>query len=151
VSRRGARGGAVIATLALLVAAGCGSDSLSAQQLHSAAQEACLVATRGLDRIPTPRLPAGGAAFLRRGITVLKPELAALQLLHPGGGLAESYARARNLTHRELGALESTLNGLKAGNDPVVAIKTLQQELLPLERRAAAAWAAAGVPACADN
>jgi hypothetical protein len=136
-------------TLALLVA-GCGTSSLSAQQLHSGVMRTCLRATRSLNRIPTPQLPSGGAAFLRRGIGVLKPELAALDRLHPGGGLASSYARARNATHAELAALESTLKGLKAGNDPVVAIKTLQQQLLPLEQRAAAAWAAVGVAACAD-
>lgn len=150
MTRRGA--GATVAKLAVaLLVAGCGSSSLSAQQLQSGAKRACLVATRSLNRIPTPQLPAGGAPFLRHGISVLKPELAALDRLHPGGSLDTSYVRARDVTHEELAALESTLKGLKAGDDPVVAIKTLQHHLLPLERRAAAAWAAVGVPACADD
>jgi len=142
----------VAATLVLaLIVAGCGTTSLSAQQLHSGAKRACLAATRTLNRIPTPQLPSGGATFLRRGIGALKPELAALDRLHPGGGLAGNYVRARNATRQELAALQSTLKGLKAGNDPVVAIKRLQQQLLPLEQRAAASWAAVGVPVCADG
>jgi len=145
------RPGAVAALVTAVLAAGCGTSSLSAQQLHTGAQRACLAATRTLNRIPTPQLPSGGAAFLRRGISVLKPELAVLDRLHPGGGLAGSYALARNATRQELAALESTLKGLKAGNDPVVAIKTLQQQLIPLEQRATASWAAVGVPACADD
>jgi hypothetical protein len=147
-----------VATLALALAlalallmAGCGSSSLSARQLQSGAKRTCLVATRTLNLIPTPQLPAGGAAFLRRGISVLKPELAALDRLHPGGSLADSYARALNANHRELGALDSTLKRLTAGADPVAAIKRLQRQLIPLEQRAAVSWAAVGVAACADD
>jgi hypothetical protein len=144
--------GAVAATLVLaLLVTGCGATSLSAQQLHSGAKRACLAATRTLNRIPTPQLPSGGGAFLKRGIRVLKPELATLDRLHPDGELAGAYARARTATRQELAALESTVKGLKAGNDPVVAIKTLQQQLIPLEQRAAASWASVGVAACADD
>jgi hypothetical protein len=148
-----ARGpGAVAATLVVaLLLAGCGTSSLSAQQLHNGAGRACLAATRALNRIPTPQLPSGGAAFLRRGVSVLKSELAALDRLHPGGGLAGAYARARNASRHELAALQSSLKGLEAGNDSVVAIKTLQQQLVGLEQRAAASWAAVGVPACAGD
>jgi hypothetical protein len=144
--------GAVAATLVVaLLVAGCGTGSLSEQQLNSSAKRACLAATRTLNRIPTPALPSGGAAFLRRGISALKPELAALDRLHPGGGLAGTYARARKASRQELAALQSTLKGLEAGNDPVVAIKTLQQQLIPLEQRAATSWASVGVAACADD
>lgn len=137
------------ALVVMLVVAGCGSSSLSAAQLHSGANRACAAARRALAAVRTPRSPAGGAAFLSRGIRVLEPELTALERLHPGGDQASSYARARDATRQELSALQSTLKGVKAGNDPVVAIKTLQQQLLPLERRAATAWAATGVLACA--
>ena len=68
-----------------------------------------------------------------------------------GGALQKTYARALAATKQELGALESAVKGLKAGNDPVVAIKTLEQQLLPLEQRAASAWTAVGVPACSTT
>ena len=61
------------------------------------------------------------------------------------------YRNALNATEQELKALQSTLNGLKAGNDPIVAIKTLQTQLAPLEKQASAAWRALGVPACAGT
>lgn len=148
------RAPALVTALALvvtLVVAGCGSTSLSAQQLHTGARRVCLVAVPRLNRIPEPQMPTAGTVFLKRGIAVFKPEVAALERLRPGGDLAKSYTRALDATRAELAALQSTVNGLKAGNDPVVAIKTLQQQLRVLEQRTASAWAAVGVPACAGT
>jgi hypothetical protein len=141
---------AVIAAVAIAVA-GCGSGSLSAAQLRSRATRACTVAAQKLNRIAAPQAPAGAEAFLRRGVSALEPELTALDRLAPASQLAPAYQRARTATHREVDALRSTIRGLKAGNDPTVAIKTLQQDLLPLERRARAAWHAVGVPACSGS
>ena len=90
------------------------------------------------------RLPAAA------GVAALRPELTALAALHPDGTLGEQFSRARTATEQELAALESSLKGLKAGNDAVVAIKTLQAQLVPLERRATAAWLALKIPACVD-
>jgi hypothetical protein len=144
---------AVAPALALaLAAAGCGgSHSMSAQQLRSRAAQACTVATQRLDRIPAPTLPSQGAAFLRRGAAALRPELAALHALHPEGDLGERFGQARTATEQELTALESSLQGLKAGNDPVVTIKTLQAQLVPLQKRASAAWLALKIAACVDT
>ena len=146
--------GRACAALAVIVAvavSGCGSDSLSAAQLRTAALRACTTAARRLSQIPAPRTPSAAEAFLRRGVSALEPELTALDRLSPGPDLAAHYERARATTHREVDALRSTISGLKAGNDPAVAIKSLQQQLRPLERRAHVAWHAVGVPACADS
>jgi hypothetical protein len=135
-----------------LAAAGCGgSGSMSAHHLRTGATRACAVATQRLDDIPTPELPSDGVAFLRRGIAALRPELTALAVLHPDGELGEQFNRARTATDQELKALQSSLKGLKAGDDPVVAVKTLQAQLVPLERRATAAWLALKIPACVDT
>lgn len=142
---------AVTAAVAIAVAGCGGSNSLSAAQLRTAALRACTTAARKLSRIPPPRTPSSAEAFLRRGVSALQPELTALDRLSPGPDLASHYKRARSVTHREVDALRSTITGLKAGNDPAVAINTLQQQLRPLERRAHAAWHAVGVPACADS
>ncbi len=140
------------ALAAALAAAGCGgSSSLSAHQLRTGATRACAAATQRLDAIPNPKLPSDGAAFLRRGVAGLRPELTALAALHPDGTLGEQFSRARTTTEQELAALESSLKGLKTGNDAVVAIKTLQAQLVPLERRATAAWLALKIPACVDT
>jgi len=142
---------AAVATALVPALAGCGSSSVSAHQLRTGAARACTVAGRRLSRIPAPHDAAGAAAFLHAGITALGPELMALDRLSPTPQLAAPYGRARSATERELAALHSTLHRLSAGEDPVVAIKTLQQELAPLERQASAAWRALGVPGCLES
>ncbi|HEY6524815.1 MAG TPA: hypothetical protein VIY10_13645 [Solirubrobacteraceae bacterium] len=135
-----------------LAAAGCGgSSSTSARQLRAGVARVCTVAAQRLNRIPTPQVPSEGAAFLRGGIAALMPELAALSAMHPGGELEVHFRTARTATEQELKVLQSSLKGLKAGNDPIVALKTLQTQLAPLEKRAAEAWRALGVPDCADT
>jgi hypothetical protein len=146
VTRRAAL---ALVLLAMTCLAGCGSSSMSAVQLRTAATRLCTAAGRRLNQIRTPALPAQGAAFLSRGIATLRPELARLAGLRAPGELAGDFNRARAATEQMLHLLQSTLKGLKAGNDPVVAIKTLQQELIPLEQRGTAAWRAAQIPACA--
>jgi hypothetical protein len=124
---------------------------MSARQLRAGAARVCTVATQRLNSIPTPRVPSEGTAFLRRGIAALRPELAALSAMHPGGELGVHFRKARSATEQELTVLQSSLKGLKAGNDPIVAIKTLQAQLAPLETQARAAWRALGVAGCADT
>jgi hypothetical protein len=124
---------------------------MSARQLHAGATRACTAATQRLSAVRTPRLPSDGAAFLRRGIAAMQPELTALATLHPDGELGRQFDSARKATQRELAALQSSLKGLKAGNDPIVAIKTLQAQLLPLEKQATAAWLALKMPTCVDT
>lgn len=135
-----------------LAAAGCGgSSSMSERQLRTDASRVCTVATQRLNAIPTPEIPSQGSSFLRRGIAALKPEIAGLAALHPTGELATHLHRAQAATERELKVLQSTLKGLKTGNDPIVAFKTLETQLAPLERQAGQAWRAFGVPACAGT
>jgi hypothetical protein len=146
------RGACAPALVLVLAAAGCGgSSATSAHQLRAQAARVCAVTTQRLNRIPTPQVPSDGAAFLRGGIAALTPELAAFSAMHPGGELGGQFRSARNATEQELRVLQSSLKGLKAGNDPIVALKTLQTQLAPLEKQAGAAWRALGVPDCADT
>jgi hypothetical protein len=153
VTSRRARVAALASASTLTLAlTGCGaSSSISAKQLRAEAARACATATQRLDRIPTPHAPSEGAAFLRRGIAALQPQVRSLAALHPDGELGTQFARARTAAEQELRALESSLKGLRAGNDPVVVIKTLQTQLAPLEKRASAAWLALKIPACVDT
>jgi hypothetical protein len=84
---------------------------------------------------------------VRSGIAVLRPELVKLRTLQG----PDEYRRAVAAMAGELAALRFTLRGLRAGNDPVVAIKTLQQMLAPIEVRADDAWLSLGVGACANR
>jgi hypothetical protein len=143
---------ALAATLtSALALAGCGSSALSAPQLRARAGRICSAARVATNRIPTPDTPSAGAPFLSRGISALAPELKALKRLQPGGDAATNYAGAVADGRQELQALRFTIRGLRAGNDPVVAIKTLQQRLAPLESRADDAWGSLGIEACATH
>jgi hypothetical protein len=151
VSARGVCAAALVLVL-VVAAAGCGgSSSTGVRQLRTRAARVCMSATERLNRIPTPQVPSEGAAFLRRGIAALGPELAALSAMHPGGELGVHFDTARKATEQELQVLQSSLKGLRAGNDPIVAVKTLQTQLAPLEKQAGAAWRAVGLPGCADT
>jgi hypothetical protein len=153
VSARRARAPALVSALVLaLAAAGCGgSGNTSAGQLRDAAGHACAAATQRLNAIPTPQVPSQGASFLRQGIAALQPELSTFSALHPGSDQRAQFRAARGATEDELKVLQSSLKGVKAGNDPIVVIKTLQAQLAPLEKRAKAAWQALGIPACATT
>ncbi len=62
--------------------------------------------------------------------------------------MSGDFHAAVQATDAELTALRSTLRGLRAGNDPVVAIKTLQEQLKPAEAEAGTAWTTLQLPAC---
>jgi len=135
-----------------LAAAGCGgSANTSAHRLRDDAGRVCAVATQRLNAIHTPQVPSQGMAFLRSGIAALRPEVAALAPMHPEGAAGVHFRAARTATEQELKTLQSSLKGLQAGNDPIVAFKTLQAQLAPLETRATSAWRAMNVPACAKT
>jgi hypothetical protein len=142
----------VLVLAVALAAAGCGgSADVSARQVRSGAANVCSVAAQQLNAIPIPQVPSQGMSFLRRGIAALAREVTALSSMHPGGAVGVHFRAARTATEQELKVLQSSLKGLKAGNDPIVAIKTLQAQLAPLERQATAAWRALGIPACAKT
>jgi hypothetical protein len=149
---RAARIPVLAATIALMLAA-CGSSSsgLTDSQLRTRATRICGLAARRTDRIATPAEPRQGAAFINHGIAALAPELAALRRLGAPSDMAGDYRDALDATSAELTALRSTVKGLKAGNDPVVAIKTLEQQLKPAEAKASLAWATLDLPACQDD
>jgi hypothetical protein len=151
---RGRRHGALAILAATLMAtvmaalAGCGGDTLGAQELRSRATTACATAGRQINGIAMPSSPAGDRLFLTEGVAALRPELTALKTLRPPRALAGTYTSSLG----ELGQIVSTLDATAAavgqGSDPVIAFKTLEQQLAPIEAQQNQAWQALGVPAC---
>jgi len=131
---------------AVVVPAGCGSG-LSAVQVRNRATQACDHAADRSATIRLPEAPSGGKPFLAEGIAVLAPEIRTLRSLGDHGSIDVAVSAMQ----AELVALRSSLRGLRAGNDPVVAIKTLQEQLVGLERRANTAWRTLRVPACVSR
>ena len=135
------------ATAALL--AGCGSTPPpSLIQLRAQGTRICASAGHRLGRITPPRSEAGGEAFLNRGLGVLRPELTRLRQLRAPSEGADVYRAALAAVAGEVQALQGTLRALGRQQDPVIAFKTLQQHLGPLEKQADGAWQALQMPAC---
>jgi hypothetical protein len=144
-------GRALLATAAALLLGGCGSKPLSSSQLHDQATRLCTLATSQTDQIPTPASPAGSATFLKRGIAVLTPELNALRGLRPTGDVADVYSTSLDAFANKLSDLRHAVHELSGGEDPVIAVKTLQQQLAPIESQENGAWQALEIPACLNR
>jgi hypothetical protein len=141
-----AAGAAVLLVLAL---AACGATtSLSEKQLRTRATALCATAARRAGRISTPSTESQGAAFLNRGIGALKPELAGLRALKAPDDVADVYEATLKAFSKQLDELERTVRKLHSGEDPVVAWKTLQTKLTPLESSEDSAWRTLDIPAC---
>jgi hypothetical protein len=144
--RRRLAAGAVVVLATLL--AGCGSSPLSTSDLHNDATRLCQQASRLTDRIATPTSPAGTQPFLERGIAALTPELAGLRSLRPSSDVADVYNAAVKSLAQQLTYLKDARHDLKSGEDPVIALKTLQQELAPVASQENGGWDALQIPAC---
>ena len=146
-----ARLAAAAAGLALAVAGCGGGDSLSAKDLRTGATAICAAARAQTNRIPAPASPAGATVFLTRGVTVLKTERSQLQTLKPPDDLKQTWTTAMGAFSRRLAALSTTARDLAGGDDPVTAMKTLQEKLTPIEAREDDAWQQLAVPACVNQ
>ena len=142
---------AAVASLVALAIAGCGGSSGSMKRLRAQAGRVCTKALDAGALIRPPTVPALTAAFLRHGITVLRPELAGLRRLRPPSEQADEYRTAVDALDRELTILAATVHDLDRGADPLRAIKALQQRLAPAEVREDAAWRTLDVPACLNR
>jgi hypothetical protein len=145
VRRRLATG--AVAAVAVIVL-GCGSQPLTDSQLHSVATRLCSTATAQTDRIATPASPAETEAFLQRGIAAFTPALSGLRQLRPPSEVADVYSASVKAFGQKLSYLKDAEAALRKGEDPVIALKTLQHELTPLESQENGGWEALQLPAC---
>ena len=88
---------------------------------------------------------------MNSGIAALKPELAQLRQLQAAGDAADVWRTALRALSDQLAALQSTASQIKGGADPVVATKSLQRTLAPLDSEANGAWQALQIPACQNQ
>jgi hypothetical protein len=141
----------IAASVVALAIAGCGGSSASMSRLRAEAGRICAHALEQGTAIQPPALPAATAAFLRRGIATLRPELAGLRTLRAPTEQAGAYSEALESLTRELAVLTATVHDLDRGADPLPTIKTLQHRLAPLESGGDAAWRTLGIPECINR
>ena len=137
--------------LVALALASCGSSSLSDRDLRADATQLCNVARFRTDRISAPRSPAAGLAYLRRGVSVLAPELGALRRLGPSSDLAKDYNATVAEFASTVQALRAAIAGLQRGGEPVSTYQALQRQLAPILARENEAWQGLQIPACVNR
>jgi hypothetical protein len=142
---------ALLASAAALAMAGCGAKSPSIVHFRALATRACTRADVQSARIAPPPVPSRTAAFLRRGIAIVREELDALRTLHVPRAQTGAYSVALSSLAHELSILTSTAHDLDRGADPLTTIKTLQHRLAPVEADNDAAWRTLDVPACVNH
>ncbi len=79
---------------------------------------------------------------------MLDSEVRQLRALRADNG---RYRQALSETGDELAALRSAREGLKAGDDPALTIKTLQQRLDPREQTATRDWRTLRIADCENR
>jgi hypothetical protein len=143
---------ASLAVLAAVLVGGCGgSQTLSSGELHVQATQLCTQASLETGRIRTPATPTGSVAFLQRGIEVMTPELAKLRALRPASDVADVYSTSITAFTKKLAAMKDAVRDLNGGEDPIVAVKTLEQSVGPLVVAENGAWQALQLPACVSR
>ncbi len=141
-----------VALLAGVLVTGCGGASkLSMTQLANQATRVCTLYGNRLGQISAPASASGSAAFLRRGVVWLRPELEQLRTLHPSDDVADVYSTALTSFSQKLDAVAATLHNLDRGADPASSMRTLAQRLAPLESAEDGAWKALSIPACVNR
>lgn len=134
--------------LLLLASSGCGSDSLSADQLRSQASAICTRTAAATDRIAVPSTADQGGRFLREGVARMRPALAQLRALKPPGSMSSEYARAVALGDREVALIARKAQAIAKGDDVIDAFRQLSGQLTPLANQEDVYWRALLIPAC---
>lgn len=138
----------VALAIVLLALAGCGDDSLTAEQLREQATAICTRTAAATDRIAVPSRADEGGAFLREGVARLRPAVARLRALKAPEELRRAYDRAVQLGGQEVALIARHERAIAGGDDVIDTFRRLQADLQPLIDQEDAYWRALQIPAC---
>lgn len=139
---------AIAVVFLLLALAGCGDDSLTAQQLHDQASAICTRTAAATDRIVVPSTPSQGGRFLQQGLAHLRPAVAQMRALKAPEELRERYDRAVELAGQEAALIARHERAIARGDDVIDTYRQLETALEPLVMQENAYWRGLQVPAC---
>jgi hypothetical protein len=133
----------------LLMLAGCGDDSLTAEQLHAQASAICSRTAAATDRVAVPSTADQGGRFLQQGLAHLRPAVAHLRELKAPEELRRRYDRAVELADQEVALIARHERAIAHGDDVIDTYRRLETTLEPLIQQENAYWRGLGIPACA--
>jgi hypothetical protein len=142
---------APLALACLLLAsslAGCGDDSLTAQELHNRATVICARTAAATDRIVVPSTPSQGGRFLQQGLAHLRPAVAQLRDLKAPEELRDRYDRAVQLAGQEAALIARHERAIASGDDVIDTYRRLETALDPLVMQENAYWRGLQINAC---
>lgn len=139
---------ATAVVLLLLALAGCGDNSLTAQQLHDQASAICTRTAAATDRIVVPSTPSQGGHFLQQGLARLRPAVAQLRELKAPANVRARYDRAVQLAGQEAALIARHERAIARGDDVIDTYRQLEAALEPLLMQENAYWRGLQVPAC---
>ena len=139
---------ATVVVLLLLALAGCGDNSLTAQQLHDQATAICTRTAAATDRIVVPSTPSQGGRFLQQGLAHLRPAVAALRDLKAPKEVRDRYDRAVQLAGQEVALIARHERAITRGDDVIDTYRRLETALEPLTMQENAYWRGLEIPAC---
>lgn len=132
----------------IVLARGCGDDSLSAGELRKQASAICMDVNSATDRVAVPNAPGGGARFLSEGVAYMRPAQHDLRMLKAPEELRDRYDRAVALGDRQLTLIEATEQNVRQEGDVIAGFRQLQRELAPLVSDENELWRSLEIPAC---
>jgi hypothetical protein len=139
---------AIAVALLPLALAGCGDDSLTAQQLHDQATAICTRTAEATDRVVVPSTPSQGGRFLAQGLAHLRPAVALLRDLKAPKDLRERYDRAVQLAGQEVALIARHEREIARDEDVIDTYRRLETALEPLTMQENAYWRGLEIPAC---
>ena len=144
---------AVLATAAMLAAAGCGGDDeLSADDYRAEVRKICTEGNRQIDRIEEPTRATSQAIvdYFERLLRVNERNTERIEDLDPPEELKAAHARALKANQEGVEQVRKLIAELKKGDDPIAVLRGARDELERIGRQADKAARDLRVPECAD-
>jgi hypothetical protein len=140
----------LVLTLAAALTLSATAAASSPAGYRSQVNAICAKGIKQLNAIPKPTSPSGYYAYFKKGVAMSDQLLVKVAAVKPPSSLAHAVRDAL----AKQGAFEKALHGvvdkLKTSSNPQKTVQSASSKLDSLNKKANAAWRAAGLVKCAD-
>lgn len=148
IRRRPLAGLAAIGAAVLIAGCGGGSDSLSAEEFRSQADDICADFERQIDALAEPTSADQVLTFLRAGLPIQEAQLDRLRALDPPDELQDDFDEAIELSERQIAAIDAAADRIEGGEDPEAVISEVSDDIESLGDQADAKARDLGLTVC---